>query len=780
MAWIMAINGRIHAGERYLIMPTAIKSNLGDPGSSDPSRALINAINQNGLTNDYVDGRTKFGELVNIFHFGGTPVNADGATLNNPNINNNIFSDFIITIPRETTVDGIVIWSASSFNSLQNTRIYCSSEPNAANIYDPNNSVWKNTQNPTSTTPYIFPRLAPKGEPQPAQFLAFDIPQKARFILLRVTQRSFGSTYIGEIAFTSSTPNYAIWKSQLKLPDSSNGFSDEEGDGIPDGVNWAFGDGTLLPQSALPGPPNKNSLLWSGQVDPGSPNRIPNPTISVTSQTTNGLFSPIPPPTWSSTENTAGAGPILTTGRSLQDSILKVHYSQIREFRSTEITYTSRRKTTKTTVIRLEDRWFDSFTWPSTKLKLQGPNWNSWTLNLPEAGTRLEIHLESRGSSGAWTDFLTLPAGSKNLQSGVPRTGILLNGHTQVRARIVAPNTDFNNLDAFVVRAPILDNLSISSGTLSPIFTKTQTSYTASVTSDVSSLTLIPTTADTTATVNVQGNPVASGMASPAIPLSVGSNIITVLVTAQDPTMTKAYTVNVTRAAPSIVATLNGLNLSSGTLSPAFAASTLAYTASVAADVESIIVTPTLTGSNATVKVEGQLVTSGSASSPISLAVGSKTIVVQVTALDDSVTTNYTVQLTRPGSYASWAKDNFTAAQLENQSISGMNQSPAGDGVSNLMKYALAIPPMSPAVLPEMSQSNGYLTLKYRRNNQSPDLTFTVEASNSLIAEQWEAVTTHAPGSPSPNQGLFHEETIQDSVPITGSPNRFMRLKVTK
>jgi small neutral amino acid transporter SnatA (MarC family) len=47
----------------------------------------------------------------------------------------------------------------------------------------------------------------------------------------------------------------------------------------------------------------------------------------------------------------------------------------------------------------------------------------------------------------------------------------------------------------------------------------------------------------------VNGTIVTSGSASGAIPLNVGPNTITVLVTAQDGTTTQSYTITVTRAA---------------------------------------------------------------------------------------------------------------------------------------------------------------------------------------------------------------------------------------
>ena len=67
---------------------------------------------------------------------------------------------------------------------------------------------------------------------------------------------------------------------------------------------------------------------------------------------------------------------------------------------------------------------------------------------------------------------------------------------------------------------------------------------------------------------------------------------------------------------------LEGLEPTAGTLSPAFADTTLAYTASVPNGVSSIILFPTAAQGDATLTVNGFAVTSGAASQPIALAVG--------------------------------------------------------------------------------------------------------------------------------------------------------------
>ncbi|CAN2226040.1 Listeria/Bacterioides repeat [Candidatus Nanopelagicaceae bacterium] len=88
-----------------------------------------------------------------------------------------------------------------------------------------------------------------------------------------------------------------------------------------------------------------------------------------------------------------------------------------------------------------------------------------------------------------------------------------------------------------------------NSAVLSPTFDSATTSYTTTVGNSVSSLTVTPTKTQANASIKVNGVAVNSGAASAAIPLSVGSNTITVLVTAQNGTTTKSYTITVTREA---------------------------------------------------------------------------------------------------------------------------------------------------------------------------------------------------------------------------------------
>ncbi|PYE47771.1 NHL repeat-containing protein, partial [Paenibacillus barcinonensis] len=171
------------------------------------------------------------------------------------------------------------------------------------------------------------------------------------------------------------------------------------------------------------------------------------------------------------------------------------------------------------------------------------------------------------------------------------------------RIRRVGPSNDAS-----------LSGLTLSSGSLSTAFDPAVTSYTASVPPAAGSITITPTVRDSMATVTINGTSVASGTASDPISLALGDTV-TIVVTAEDHTM-KTYTMTRTL---SNNATLRGVTLSSGTLSPAFASGTTSYTANVANAVSSLEITPTVSDITATVTVNGTSVPSGTTSDQIGL-----------------------------------------------------------------------------------------------------------------------------------------------------------------
>ncbi len=175
----------------------------------------------------------------------------------------------------------------------------------------------------------------------------------------------------------------------------------------------------------------------------------------------------------------------------------------------------------------------------------------------------------------------------------------------------------------------------------------TTTTYTTTASSATTSVTVTPTKADPNATIKVNGVTVASGTASASIALPVGQTTINTVVTAQDGTTTRTYSIKITR--PSNNASLTSIALTpySSLTNTGTTGTTTTYTTSVSNATTSVKVTPTTQDANAKVKVNGVAVTSGTASASIALAVGANTITTIVTAQDGTTTRTYSIKVTR-------------------------------------------------------------------------------------------------------------------------------------
>jgi len=287
----------------------------------------------------------------------------------------------------------------------------------------------------------------------------------------------------------------------------------------------------------------------------------------------------------------------------------------------------------------------------------------------------------------------TVTVNGITVASGSPSGAIAINAGPNTITTIVTAQDGSQKTYALIVTKTLsastnanLSALALSTGTLSPAFASTTTNYTASVSNATTSVTITPTVADVTATVKVNGTTVSSSLASGNIALNVGANSITVIVTAQDGSTTNTYTVVVTRA-PSANATLGGISLATGTLSPVFSAGNLSYTASVPNATTAITLTPTTADANATVKVNGTTVSSGSASGSITLSVGANTITTVVTAQDGATKITYVVIVTRlPSSNANLAAITLSSGTLSPAFASAINSYTASvlSGISSV------------------------------------------------------------------------------------------------
>jgi len=201
-------------------------------------------------------------------------------------------------------------------------------------------------------------------------------------------------------------------------------------------------------------------------------------------------------------------------------------------------------------------------------------------------------------------------------------------------------------------RGAVSTNALLASISLSPVSTLVGTTgagylnFTSAVPYSTSSVQVIPTAKDATATITVDGVPVTSGSLSQSIPLAIGANTITTILTAQDGVTTKTVIITVTRAL-STDANLSALKISTGTLSPVFSPTGITYSDNVATTVTSVTVTPTTDDPAATVKVNGTAITSGTTSAAIPLAVGSNAVKIAVTAPNGTTVQTYTVTVIR-------------------------------------------------------------------------------------------------------------------------------------
>ena len=144
-----------------------------------------------------------------------------------------------------------------------------------------------------------------------------------------------------------------------------------------------------------------------------------------------------------------------------------------------------------------------------------------------------------------------------------------------------------------------LSSLTVSAGSLAPVFSTDVTSYTVNVGNQVSEITVTPTTAHPAASVTVNGKAVNSGSASDAISIDVGNNTVLVKVRAENGNE-KSYTLTVTREG-STNADLSGITLSNGSIN-GFAPDKLDYTLDVLNSVTEIQVTPSGADPTATIK----------------------------------------------------------------------------------------------------------------------------------------------------------------------------------
>ena len=216
---------------------------------------------------------------------------------------------------------------------------------------------------------------------------------------------------------------------------------------------------------------------------------------------------------------------------------------------------------------------------------------------------------------------------------------------------VVTAGTKIESYTVTAVRAaPLsedatLGSLSLSAGTLDPVFSAGRAGYTAEVAATDARITVTAAPTHASATAAVTPADADTNTAGHQVDLSAGINFITITVTAEDGTTVNAYTVSIFR--PSNDATLRTLSISAGTLSPAFGADVVEYIVSVDHDITVFTVDGIANHPEARVSVAPADADADTGGHQTELSVGDNVITITVTAEDGTTSEAYMVTAVR-------------------------------------------------------------------------------------------------------------------------------------
>lgn len=132
------------------------------------------------------------------------------------------------------------------------------------------------------------------------------------------------------------------------------------------------------------------------------------------------------------------------------------------------------------------------------------------------------------------------------------------------------------------------------------------------------------------------------------------------------------------------------------------------------------------------------------------------------------------------GPFEAWQEEFFSENELTDLDISGELANPSGDGIPNVLKYALNLDPQvaSRSGLPEVSIAPNGLTLRYNRAKRATDLSYIIEVSDDLVS--WENGENEVEVVSTVDEGETELITVRDKKPFPESGRRFIRLRVTR
>lgn len=243
-----------------------------------------------------------------------------------------------------------------------------------------------------------------------------------------------------------------------------------------------------------------------------------------------------------------------------------------------------------------------------------------------------------------------------------------------------------------------------TAGTLNPTFDRNVEEYTLTIADSITTIGFTVTPYNEHATVQING-----GSSDSTFTLEAqGETEIDIVVTAEENSSKKTYTIIVKHRDRNSDATLTAIQLSEGSLDPAFHPDTLQYRIILSYDDSSVTITPVTSDSNATVTVDD-----AAAQQKVDMAVGLDSVTIHVLAEDAITEKEYVLIFNRLASSDATLKECTPTAGALN---------PAFDRI--IEEYTISVADSIDSISFYVTPFNNLATVEI--NGTSPDSTFAL------------------------------------------------------